>query len=293
METPSLAVAVVAYRAWPEVLECLRTLTEQKQNLHHIFVVDNGSGDGSAAEILERFANVQIVAEYPNRGYGAGLNAGLRAALATGSDYCLLMAQDCLLAPGAVGQLVDALEADPQAAAATPVVGLRASPQVIFQVGGIISPRTWDFVSIWPEGTEGGDITAISDQSVRRVDWGDGSVMLLRSSAIGSFGFFDESYYVYMEDADFFVRIRRAGWHVLSVPAALAWQEPGRHNTRLHTRNRMFFLERHAPRRILCRELLRQLSFVVREASQDKASARQRACGMWDYLMRRTGALRT
>jgi hypothetical protein len=54
----------------------------------------------------------------------------------------------------------------------------------------------------------------------RDVDWVSGSALLLRVSAARPLGFFDERYFLYEEDADLCLRLRRAGHRVVYTPSA-------------------------------------------------------------------------
>ena len=56
--------------------------------------------------------------------------------------------------------------------------------------------------------------------SARDVDWVSGTCMLMRSSAVGQVGAFDESYFMYVEDVDLCWRLRARGWRVGYEPAA-------------------------------------------------------------------------
>jgi N-acetylglucosaminyl-diphospho-decaprenol L-rhamnosyltransferase len=53
----------------------------------------------------------------------------------------------------------------------------------------------------------------------RAVDWVSGSAIWLRREALDDIGGWDERYFMYMEDFDLCLRLRRAGWHIRYEPA--------------------------------------------------------------------------
>src|SRR5688572_7447336 len=86
---PSIDVIVVNFRTASLVISCLETLEQERLHLPELraIVVDNASGDGSAAHI-ERAVQargwdwVKLIASPVNGGYGAGNNIGICWALA-------------------------------------------------------------------------------------------------------------------------------------------------------------------------------------------------------------------
>jgi N-acetylglucosaminyl-diphospho-decaprenol L-rhamnosyltransferase len=58
-------------------------------------------------------------------------------------------------------------------------------------------------------------------------EWLDGAAVLLRSDAIRDAGMLDEDYFLYFEDTEYLLKLRRLGWLVECIPAAVAWQERG------------------------------------------------------------------
>ncbi len=282
-----LGAAVVTYRGWPLVRRALNDLVAQTRRPDLIVVVDNGSDDGSAESIAEAYPDVVVVAEHPNRGYGAGLNAGLRALLARGVDRCLLLAQDCVLETDVVERLERALEEDAGLVAVGPLVSYRERPDVILSAGGLLRGTRLDTV----HRLGGAPIGEAPTEGTLPSEWLDGSIMLLDAAAVRTLRF-DERYYLYFEEVDFHCALRAAGGRIACVPGARAWQTPSGGNAYLETRNRLLFLEHRRSRIAAAQEIGRQLLLAGRDVmkgSVGRAYARGRLVGMSDYVRRNFG----
>src|ERR671918_724230 len=107
----AVSVVVVTFNALPWLERCLESL----RGLETI-VVDHGSTDGTVDFVERRFPDVTLLRR-ENRGYGAGLNAGVAAS--TG-PYVLLLNSDAWVGEGAVDRLVAFAESHPRAAGVGP-----------------------------------------------------------------------------------------------------------------------------------------------------------------------------
>jgi GT2 family glycosyltransferase len=79
----------------------------------------------------------------------------------------------------------------------------------------------------------------------REVDWVSGSCMLLRMSQARAAGFFDERYFLYEEDADLCLRLRKAGGKVLFIPKAVVSHGLGTSMDKSPARARKAYDESH------------------------------------------------
>ena len=109
-----LVAVVLSYNGREDTLAALESL----RGIETV-VVDNGSSDGSAEAVAERFPDVELVRTGVNLGFAGGNNVGIRRALDRGADWVLLVNNDAEVEPG----LVEALAA---AAAARPDAGVLA-----------------------------------------------------------------------------------------------------------------------------------------------------------------------
>lgn len=265
--TPRVSAILVSWNTRNELLDALASLDRVTLPLETI-VVDNASSDGTTEAVRLARPHVFLIANAENVGFARAANEGIRAARA---PYVLLLNSDARVQPGAVETLCDILDARPEVA----VVGPRTrnddgSIQVSF--GRDLSP-----LAEWRQrrlvlAVARRDPRALieAEQAAGREhepDWVSGSCWLARKGALESVGLFDEGYFLYEEDADLCLRLRRAGWRILFTPAAeivhgkgkSAEQSRGR-AVREYDRSHLRYYRKHnGP---LSRALLRALMLV-------------------------------
>src|SRR5438105_7444 len=105
---PTISAIVISYNTRGMTLRCLRMLEEEMAGIDaEIWVVDNGSSDGSAAAIAEQFPDIRLIANAGNRGFGAANN---QAMIQARGAYLLLLNSDAFLQTGALRAMLDALD---------------------------------------------------------------------------------------------------------------------------------------------------------------------------------------
>jgi N-acetylglucosaminyl-diphospho-decaprenol L-rhamnosyltransferase len=226
---PEVSTIVVTYNALPWVEQALDSVRGTE-----LVVVDHGSTDGTLGRVRDRFPEA-IVVEQENRGFGAGNNAGMRAA--SGRWY-LLLNSDAWLEPGALEALVAFAEAHPDAA----VVGPR-----LRNTDGTLQRSVRGFPSVWRIATEYLFLRKLAPRSqalnafyaggfdhdtAREADFLMGSALLVRPKAVEAVGGFDERYFMFSEETDWCYRLRAAGWKVWFFPGAEAVHVGGATTTR-------------------------------------------------------------
>ena len=187
------ATVVVHYRDAQQTLDCLASLAAQ-QPTPDVVVVDNGSPDGSGDQLARELGGrrgVQLLRTTVNRGFGAGCNRGITFALQQRPDleHVLLLNPDAQLAPGALEALLTTSERHPEAG----IVGCHIDDG---------DGRTWFANGRLPRWTLSGFHCAAPSAPEFRSEFVTGACMLLRADLLRSGLRFDESYFLYCEDAD-------------------------------------------------------------------------------------------
>jgi glycosyltransferase involved in cell wall biosynthesis/GT2 family glycosyltransferase len=207
-----------------------------------VLVVENGPG---AAGELPAGARRLPLAE--NRGYAAGMNAGIEALRRDGCDRLLLLNNDARLEPGALRRLAEALE-DPSLAAAGPTI-LRERDGRVESRGARFDLRSGRSRLLShgapPDALEG----RLPVQSLSGAAW------MLSAAALDRVGPLQEAYFHSFEDADWCARARAAGFALAVVLGARVRHAGSRtlgaeSAERLYyaARNHLLALERLRPR---------------------------------------------
>jgi GT2 family glycosyltransferase len=205
-----LVAVVLNWNGGPDTLAALESLEGVET-----ICVDNGSTDGSDAAVEERFQQVELIRIGANLGFAGGNNVGLHRAYERGADWALLINNDAVAEPA----IADALA---RAAAARPDAGLLAC-KILFEdgrtvqyAGATFNPRLGYSGRLTGYGTP----DRPDDERLRDVGRADGAALALSRVAFERVGGLDESLFMYVEDVELSLRVRRAGFGVVLVPAA-------------------------------------------------------------------------
>jgi N-acetylglucosaminyl-diphospho-decaprenol L-rhamnosyltransferase len=216
-----ISAVVVNHEAGEALLECVATL--RAEGVDDVTVVDNSSSDGSPEALVSADHDVKLVQTGTNLGYGAAANRGIAV---TGSDFVLVSNSDVAVHAGALRSLVEVLGRDTTIAIAGPRTleadgtrypSARRFPSLLDAAGhallGDLAPAN-RFTRRYRMGD-------LDTDKVAEVDWVSGACFLARRRTLEELGGFDETYFMYAEDADLCWRARRAGWGVVYVPDAV------------------------------------------------------------------------
>lgn len=227
----SVLVVIVNYRTAGLVIDCLRSLVPEVQDMPgiRVTVVDSHSEDGSAEKIAAAIANEQwhewatFMPLDVNGGYAFGNNAAIRPALAsdTPPDYVFLLNPDTVVRPGAIRTLVEFMDAHPKAGIAgsrledpdgTPQYSAFRFPNLASEFeGGLRIGFVTQLLSRWTV------IQPITEDSCE-TEWVAGAGMMIRRAVFDDVGLMDEDYFLYYEELDFCLATYRAGWSCWYVP---------------------------------------------------------------------------
>ena len=209
-----LVAVVLSWNRRDDTLACLESL----RGIETV-CVDNGSTDGSAEAVAESFPEVELIRHGENLGYAAGNNAGIRLALERGADWVWLVNNDAVVDAGAAAALEEAARVRPDAGVLACKVYFAEPPDLLWYAGGRFN------LLLGYSGRQDGYGQRDDGRfdALRDVERATGAAMAISRAAIERAGLLDEDLFAYVEDVEWCLRIRRAGFAVVFVPGARVW----------------------------------------------------------------------
>lgn len=299
MARPLVYVLILNWNSHGYTVRCIESLQALDYPNYRIVIIDNASADESEPILRARFPELAFIQTGANLGYAGGNNRGIAYALAQGAEYIWLLNVDTHVDCRALCTLVEAMENNVRAGLAGSKIYYMDSQRIAY-AGGCV-----DF---WRGSTfHRGDTeidTGQYDQPAQ-VDFVTGCSLIVRSSVIREVGPLIESYFLYFEDIEWSLRVHKAGFELLFVPASVVWhKEGGTSGGRTNpdviyyaARNNLYLIEQHFPfpQRVTAslrlvvsytRSLLRHTALRHTAKPQYRSAVLQAG---WDYARRVTG----
>lgn len=265
MKLPSVYAIIVNWNGKNDTLECLASLHRIKLHAESlsVVVVDNGSTDGSCQAVSKLFPGVHVIPIEKNIGFSGGTNKGIEFAQKHNAQCVWILNNDTVVDPDVLSGI---------SSFQTPGVGAVGSKiyfykgrefhkdkykkqdlgHVIWYAGGIID---WKNMLAHHRGVD--EVDHGQFDHIEETDFITGCSCIIRTEIFKKIGLLDESYFMYMEDLDLSLRIKRAGWKTIYNPSSVLYHKnassSGGPGSTLHeyyqTRNRLRIGMKYAPLR--------------------------------------------
>ncbi len=230
-----LAIVIVNWNVQALLQACLTSVYESLRRSSlagEVWVVDNASTDDSVEMVRERFPQARLMANETNVGFAAANNQALRTMgfVSAGPHelprYVLLLNPDTEVRGDALATMVRFLDANPHAG----VVGAKLLyPDGCLQHSAFAFPSLVQaFLDFFPlhyrlihsrlngryprKLYEGGEPFPIGHPL--------GAALMVRREVIQQVGLLDERFFIYCEEIDWCMRVKKAGWGIYCVPRA-------------------------------------------------------------------------
>jgi hypothetical protein len=226
---PPVACIVLNWNGWEDTIECLQVLKECDYSLLTVIVVDNGSTNDSVSRIRSAHPQVLMLESEKNLGFAGGNNIGIRYALAHGAEYVWLLNNDTKPARDALSALVAKALTDR-------CIGAVASICYYYDAPSRVQAWAGTRVNLWTGYVRNSTIA-------HEDDWFEalyGASMLIACTAIRSAGLLDERFFLYWEETEFCLRLRKKGWRIAAAPDSRIL-----HKVSASTRGNLFLLDRY------------------------------------------------
>jgi len=224
---PDLSVIIVNWNTRELLLNCIESFYRTVKGLtSEIFVVDNGSSDGSVDSVRRTFPEIELIQNERNLGFARANNEALRRSR---GRYALLLNTDVILTDGAVENLVEFMDRNPTVGiAGGQLVNGDGSKQNSFDNFPSITAEAFNkslLRILFPRRYPSKRVNYSAPIGVQSVI---GACMIVRSRAIDDVGLLDEDYFFFLEETDWCYRMRRGKWRVCHVPQAKVIHLQGR-----------------------------------------------------------------
>lgn len=203
----SVSVIIVSYNTCELTISCIQSVISQSKDIEYeIIVVDNNSNDGTIDQLSKSFPQVNIISNKINVGFGVASNQGANVAR---SKYLFFLNSDALLLNNALLHFYNYAEAQTEEFGAIGCYLLNRQQQVVHTYGGFPYPYRYlgqryrkVFRKLIPvRQIRTNKHTIPSDKNIK-VDFVTGADLFIRKEIFSIYGQFDESYFMYFEEAD-------------------------------------------------------------------------------------------
>jgi GT2 family glycosyltransferase len=200
-DSPFVSALIVNYNSGAYAVRCIDTLLLQKNIRLEIIVIDNASKDNSVTLLKSTFNDrIKLISGKSNLGFGCANNAV--AAFAQG-DFLLLINPDTEIYDELfIFKLVSKLKKNKETGLIAP---------------SICEPRKNNKI-IEPKYRYPGVTKLIYSKEIKnlpgQIAWVLGACMLMKASVYKEIGGFDEDYFLYGEDVDICIRLRKHGYTI-------------------------------------------------------------------------------
>jgi N-acetylglucosaminyl-diphospho-decaprenol L-rhamnosyltransferase len=211
MDPAALDVIVLNWRTAEMSANCARTAMETLPGAA-LYIVDNGSADGSADYLRQAVPGATVVANAENLGFGGGLNAGIRAGT---RPFVLTLNSDVSPMGNAYQLLLDHCASDARLGAVTPRI---FSPSGHAVAQGVPEPSPLRQLSsclpgLWRLG--GSAMYRPEAGPPESIEWLPSlCATMFRREALEGIGSFDAGYFLGWEEWDLTRRLRAGGWRI-------------------------------------------------------------------------------
>ena len=246
MDIIRLSIITINYNGLKDTCELIDTLPLEDKSIE-VIVVDNASTQDEATVIEQRYPQVKVVRSKENLGFAGGNNLGIKAAQ---GEFLFFLNNDTILKPQTSDfrPLINRLESSPQIGMVCPKIKFSWGAQLIQFAGYTpLSPITMRNKANGCGETDQGQY-----DTAHFTPYAHGAAMMVKKEVIEKAGLMPECYFLYYEELDWSMMIRRSGYKIWYEPACTVFhkesQATGQNSplrTYYITRNRLLFTQRN------------------------------------------------
>ena len=214
----SICIVITCWNQIEKTMLCLASIMIQDCQNFDVVVVDNGSTDETVARISADYPNINLVHLSENSGPTRGFNVGIQYALDGSYPYIFLLNNDTTLAPNCIKALLNEMLTADDIGIVMPKIYYLDDPQRIWSLGNRHNPVNLEVRQLANNQLDIGQWNNAID--LENVPF---CAVVFRREVFEEIGLLDEDYFLYYEDMDFCLRIRKYGYRIRLAPDAHVW----------------------------------------------------------------------
>lgn len=212
-----LSIVIVNYNVQHFLEQCLQSVRKALKNIPaEIFVVDNGSVDGSVEIIKQKFHEVKLIVNEKNLGFSRANNQAIKQAR---GEYILLLNPDTVVQEDTFEKTLRFMDEHPDAGGLGVMMLDGKGNFLPESKRGLPTPlvafyKIFGLSFLFPESKKFGKyhLGYLDKNKIHEVDVLAGAFMLIRKAVLDKIGLLDETFFMYGEDIDLSYRITQAGY---------------------------------------------------------------------------------
>ena len=189
----NLSVIIVSFKSDHVIDKCINSIDNQME----IIVVDNSNDIDFKKKIERKYNNVKCILSSSNIGMGAGNNLGIKN---VSNDYAFILNPDVILQNDTIDQIIEAVKSINSFGLVAPISDKIEYPNYKFDIN---KKQIFDLINPF---------------KVKSVD---GYAMLLNLKQlrkIKNFNFFDENFFLYLENEDLCLELNKNNMNIYIIP---------------------------------------------------------------------------
>lgn len=226
MNRPKLTIAIVNYKTREALQECLQSLVRVSDEAEiELVVVDNASSDGSVEMLTRDFPAAFVIPNCQNLGFARAIN---QAFAYCNSPYFAFLNPDTWIARGTLSNLLETFERDPQiAVVGAQLTAFSGDTQPSVLAGPTVFKEFWNLLPefkaiLLPKRLKRFllNFRTHDSRGVQEAEAVSGGALVVRSESFRQADGLDDRFFLYHEEVDLCLRLRKSGWKIAFQPRA-------------------------------------------------------------------------
>ena len=214
MKTPLVSVVIVSHSRPKELRQVLMSLCSQTLSEIEIIVVDNKSGASPEIEmVVNEFNGCRLLQNNENAGFARAINQGMRAAA---GEYIYLSVDDVVLDRECLERFLNFKRMHSEVGLLSGVLYYARDPQTIECAGGKLN--LGQFYQLTLNHFAERDIGQMCEPF--EVTFILGGIIFAQRKFLMDIGGFREDFFMYFEDSELSIRVKRLGYSLMVLPQA-------------------------------------------------------------------------